>query len=63
MPLINFEINCILTWFEDCVISSANGETKFNITDTKICVPNVTLSTQDNAKLIQQLNSGFRRTN
>ena len=62
MPLINFEINRILTWFEECVISSANGETKFNITDTKLCIPVVTLSTQDNAKLLQQLKSGFRST-
>ena len=62
MPLINFQINRILTWFQDCVISSANGETKFDITDTKLCVPVVTLSTQDNAKLLQQLKSGFKRT-
>ena len=29
---------------------------------TKLYVPIVTLSAQDNAKLLQQLNSGFRRT-
>ena len=29
MPLINYEINLILTWSEDCVISSATGATKF----------------------------------
>ena len=29
MPLINFEIDLILTWSEDCVISSATGATKF----------------------------------
>ena len=62
MPLINCEINPILTWSEDCVISSTNGETKFKITDTKLSVPVVTLSTQDNAKLLQQLKSGFKRT-
>ena len=62
MPLINCEINLILTWSEDCVISSTNGETKFKITDTKLSVPVVTLSTQDNAKLWQQLKSGFKRT-
>ena len=62
MPLINCEINLILTWSEDCVISSTNGETKFKITDTKLSVPVVTLSTQDNAKLLQQLKSGFKRT-
>ena len=53
MSLINCEINLILTWSEDCVISSATGATKFKITDTKLHVPAVTLSTQDNAKLLQ----------
>ena len=46
MPLINCEINLILTWSENCVIPSANGETKFKITDTKLYVPVVTLSIQ-----------------
>ena len=62
MPLINCEVNLILTWSKDCVISSATGETKFKITDTKLYVPVVTLSTQDNAKLLQQLKSDFKRT-
>ena len=62
MPLINHEINLILTWSEDCVISSATGETKFKITDTKPYVLVATLSTQDNIKLLQQLKSGFKRT-
>ena len=43
-------------------ISAATGETKFKITGTKLYVPVATLSTQDNAKLLQQLKSGFRRT-
>ena len=43
MPLINCEINLILIWSEDCVISSATGETKSKITDTKHYVPVVTL--------------------
>ena len=60
MPLINCEVNVILTWSKDCVISSATGETKFKITDTKLYVPVVTLSTQDNVKLLQQLKSGFK---
>ena len=34
----------------------------FAITDTKLYVPVVTLSTQDNAKLLEQLKSGFKRT-
>ena len=62
MPLINCEINLILTWSQDCVISSATAATKFKITDTKLYVPVVTLSTQDNAKLLQQLKSSFKRT-
>ena len=59
--LINCEVNLILTRSKDCVISSATGETKFAITETKIYVPVVTLSTQDNSKLLQQLKSGFKR--
>ena len=39
MPLINCEINLVLTWSEDCVISSAAGEAKFKITDRKLYVP------------------------
>ena len=62
MPLINCEINLILTRSQDCVISSATAATKFKITDTKLYVPVVTLSTQDNAKLLQQLKSSFKRT-
>ena len=57
MPLINCEINFILTWSENCVISSAPRKTKFTITDKKLYVPIVTLSTHDNAKLLQQLKS------
>ena len=62
MPLINSEINLILAWSENCVISSATGKTKFAIADTKLYVPIVTLSTQDNAKLLEKSKSGFMRT-
>ena len=57
MPLINCEVNLILTWSRTCDISSRTGETKFKITEIKLYVPVVTLSTQDNAKLLQQLKS------
>ena len=52
MSLINCEINLILTWSANFVISSASAkqETTFAITDTKLSVSVVTLSTQDNAK-------------
>ena len=35
---------------------------RFEITDTKPYVPFLTLSTQDNTKLLQQLKSSFKRT-
>ena len=62
MPLINCEVNLILTWTKDCVITNSTGDGNFAITETKLYVPVVTLSTQDNAKLLQQLKSGFKRT-
>ena len=41
---------------------NSTGEGKFKITDTKLYVPVVILSTQDKVKLLQQLKSGFKRT-
>ena len=61
MPLINCEVNLILTWSSTCVITSSNGAGTFPITYTKLYVPAVTLSTQENSKLLQQLKSGFKR--
>ena len=61
MPLINCEVNLILTWSKDCVITNSEGEAKFAITETKLYVPVVTLSTKDNTKLLQQLKSSFKR--
>ena len=62
MPLINCEVNLILKWSSTCVITNSTGVGIFTITDTKLYVLVVTLSTQDNAKLLQQLKSGFERT-
>ena len=62
MPLINCEVNLILTWSKDCVITNSQDEEKFAITETKLYVPVVTLSTQDNAKLLEQLKPRFMRT-
>ena len=61
IPLINFEVNLILTWSSTCVITESNGAGTFAITDTKLYVPVVTLSTQENSKFFQQLKSGFKR--
>ena len=59
MPLINCEVNLILTWSKDCVVTNSTGEGKF---ETKLYVPVVTLSTKDNEKLLQQLKSGLKKT-
>ena len=62
MSLINCEINLILTWSDKCVLSNDTKATTFATTDTKLYVPVVTLSTQDNANLLEQLKSGFKST-
>ena len=64
MALINCEFNLILTWSKDItfVITNSTGQGKLKITDVKLYVPVVTLSNQDNAKLLQQLKSGFKIT-
>ena len=64
MPLINCEVNHILTWSSTCVLIATNIQNQaaiFEITDTKLYVPVVTLSTQENNKFLQQLKSGFKR--
>ena len=61
MPLINCEVNLISTWLSTCVITNSTGAGAFEIINTKLYVPVVTLSTQDNSKLLQQLKSGFKR--
>ena len=64
MPLINCEVNLILTWSSTCVLIATNNQNQaatFEITDTKLFVPVVTLSTQENTKFHQQLKSGFKR--
>ena len=64
MPLINCEVNLILTWSSGCVLISTaiqNQNATFAITDTKRYVPVVTLSTQENTQFLQQLKSGFKR--
>ena len=63
--LINCEVELILIWSAGCVIiytDVANQNPTFTITKTNLYVPVVTLSTQDNSKLLPQLKSGFKRT-
>ena len=61
MPLINCEAELILTWSKNCVGTNSTGKRKFKTKETKLYIPVVTLSTQDNIKLLQQLKSNFKR--
>ena len=62
MPLINCKIKLNLTWKKECVLSTADDEAVFIINDTKMYVPVVTLSKEDNKDFIEQQNKGFQRS-
>ena len=62
MPLINCKVYLELNWIEDCILSSAGDSAKFAITDAKLHVPIVTLSTKDSTNLTKQLSKGFKRS-
>ena len=69
--MINCKIELSLNWSENCVLTTAaidaNADATgadsvtFKITEAKLYVPVVTLSTEDNAKITKQLNEGFKR--
>ena len=74
MLLINCEVFLILTWSRECVITSmerrvitntrrdtSSTNATFQITDTKLYVPVVTLSTENNKRLLEQLRTGLKR--
>ena len=65
IPLIDCEVELFLTWSINCVIiytDVAEQVPTSTITETNLYVLVVTLSTQDNAKLLPQLKSDFKRT-
>ena len=76
MPLINYEIELILTWSKNCVLANmtkrdtegdnpvivAPARLECQITDTKLYVPVVTLLKENDAKLLEQLKPRFKRT-
>ena len=55
------QVELSLTWYENCILSSAGTAATFAITDSKLYVPVVTLKTEDNVKLSKLLNEGFKR--
>ena len=61
MPLNNCKIKLNLTWKKECVLSTAADDAVFIINDTKLYVPVVTLSKEDNKDFIEQQNKGFQR--
>ena len=56
MPLINCKVHLELTWKKDCVLPNAAGGTNFQMQDTKLYVPVVTLSKDYNKEFIKQMN-------
>ena len=62
MPLINCKIKLNLTWKKECVLSTDAANAVFIINDTKLYVPVVTLSKEDNKDFIEQQNKGFQRS-
>ena len=62
MFLINCQVSLDLNWSKNCAIVGTNAATTFSITVTKLYILVVTLSTEDNAKLLEQLKSALKRT-
>ena len=74
ISLINCEVELILTWSKNCILADitvgANANPAivapvtltFEITHTKLYVPVVTLSKENDIKLLEQLISGFKGT-
>ena len=61
MPLINCKVHLELNWTKNCAMSYIDGNITFNIANTKLYVPIVTLSIEDNVKLTKQSNEVFKR--
>ena len=65
MPFIDCEISLQLKWSRNCIIvavTANNQNPSFQINDIKLYVFVVTLATQENIKILKQLESGFKRT-
>ena len=62
VSLINCKVYLELNWIENCILPNAGNTAKLAITDTKLHVPIVTLSTKDSENLAKQLNDRFERS-
>ena len=66
MPWINCKISLQLKWSRNCIIvagTASNQNPTFQISDTILYVPVVTLSTHEHIKLLKQLEFGFKKNN
>ena len=61
MPLINWVNNFIVPYSSTCVAANSTGTRTFAITDTKLYVPIVILTTQDNVKILEQLKPDLKK--
>ena len=74
IPLINCEVELILNWSKNCVLADMKANAaanpaivtptglEFKILDTKQYVPVITLSKENDIKLLEELKLGFKRT-
>ena len=62
IPLINCKNKLNLTWKKECVLSTDDGNVVFIINNTKLYVPVVTLSKEDNKDFIEQQKKVFQRS-
>ena len=62
MPLPSCKVHLELNWTKICILSSAGNFEKFQLTDAKLHVAVVTLSTKDNINLTKQLSNGFKKS-
>ena len=60
MPLINCKVELPVSWDPNCALSNLIGASPFTITDAKLYISIVTLSTEDNAKLSKLSSEGFK---
>ena len=60
MPLINCKFHLELNWIQDSILTSSGNSAKFEITDAKLHVSIVTLSTKDLVNLKKQFSEGLK---
>ena len=65
LPLINYEIELDMKWTRNCLLMEEDDSitgASFTITSTKIYVPIVTFSMNNNIKFLENIKQGFKRT-